>query len=824
MALLGATLLTGSPPVVEASQGSNADFRMFTLGYKQSFANAASYGSFRASIETRFEQISPLLSPTRPNVVLLPEDTALTAWTIGARGTQARLAGNTAVSAIASLAATYAPQVDYYAAKCRVPGPRALVLALSDTTWRAFGETLSDLAKTYGVYVFANANIGLVSRVTDPGLVALLGDPQAGADYAYEAGCDAYNAAFVFGPDGEVFAEDGTMPVGTEGAQIRGFVPKAYLVPIERDQTTGLALSSADPSSVKPVDLGFASFGVFTSKDAWMSDLPNRNDIDGADVFVQPEAGPWAGWNDTGVQDWQQDAMHRAIWGFVQKLPNIRYGGLTNLIGNFHDLPFDGTPTITSDAQLFRVHKKGGPDERHYLLGRDVTDGIVARSEWVVVDPGPGIAFTDIDGRRDFLQSAGEERAPGGAEEDLYREDAFVWADIYLPPEGPRRPRTSAGPFTASTPINPTEFPQWEPSLAGHRGDLVIAWTDLRNGAEDALVSRFFEGVWSEPVDAGPDTLTTDDQTDNQYGAVVAIEPLGKVRVAWADFRNQSWDIRGSSAPLESLDFEADERIDHSESSAEGFPAENVDNDPAIVATTTGSVVAWDDLRERQPDRDVRTASTTGAAWNGDGSPTGTDNADQFHPSLSFHGGRVWIAWQSHRTGDPNILVARANDPAAQSFGRAVRADDGPADSAAFHPQIAVGREGSLVVWSDDRSGRYQVRAALGSSTGFGTSIAAGRGSRDQTYPALARLAPNKWLVAWTDMRTGDADIVGTVLTASDGLLKTRRAFRIDDSGPADARMASIAVSAGNVWVAWEDLRTGAEQIHVSSTPLRALR
>ena len=805
-------------------------FRLFAMGYKQTMRKARTYRTFRSSLRRRFEQIRPLFAERRPNVVFFPEATALTAWLIGPRGRQARRRENTAVSAVASLAATYAPQVSYYEAKCRVPPSRALVLALTDTTWRAFGESLMRLSHRHRVHVVASANIGRVRKVTEPGKVALLADPQkADQGYAYEAVCDkAFNTAFFFGPRGRMFTPRGRLRVGRRAA-IRGIVPKAYLVPIERDQAAGLALSSASPARVRPVDLGFASFGVFTSKDAWMSDLPNRNDVDGADVFLQPEAGPWAGWSEAGVRHWQQDAMHRAVWGFVQKLPVTRWGALSNLIGNFHDLPFDGTPTITTDASSFPAPGRGRRNRRHFLLGRGITGGIVARSHWVVRDPGPGIPFRDRMARRRFLQRAGAKRAPGSGspKENAYRNLSFVWADVTLPPRTRPMRRVRLRPFSRSRAITRARGPQWEPDLAVTRGGtLLAAWTDLSHGDEDAVVSRRARRRWTTPVNAGPSGRRPDDQQDNQYGVTLAVG-RGRVHAVWADFRNQSWDVRAPSSRLRRLRFSPDVRVDHSRTSGEGYPRENLHNDPAVITTRSGvAVAAWDDLRRTRAHRDIRVASLARGQrrWRGDSRPARSSRGEQFHPALAAGPGeRVWAVWQDHRGGDADIRMAVSRRGRPRSLRGTLRVDDGPGRSDAFHPQIAFSGGRAVVAWSDDRSGRYQVRVALVRRRGASPSIRIAAARGDQTYPAITRAGRRRWFVAWTDARAGDQDVVGVALRRTRRGLVASRPLRLDDSGAADARLPAVAFDGRKVWAAWEDKVGGVERIRYSSAPAHKL-
>ena len=803
-------------------------FRMFSLGYFQTMENAVSYDTYLASLEDRFKQLELLYSDNTPNVVLLPEALGLTTWLIGARGQQARQDGNTAESAIASLASTYAPQVSYYQSRCQTTAARALVLALTDTSWRAFGESLSALAKKYGTYIVATHDISIPQKVTDPIKVELLGDPEIATGYAYEATtCEPYNAAFVFGPEGQMFDPAGTMTIGKQDSQILGWVPKGYLVPIERDQSVGLSLASPSPAAIRPVDIGFTKLGIFTSKDAWMSDLPNRHDVDGAEIFVQPEAGPWAGWSESGVENWQQDGIMRAFWSYTQKLPQIRWGAVTNLIGNFHTLPFDGTPTIATDAPDFRPEDKGEVNARHFLLGQKVTHGIVARSKWFAPDPPPDVKFGDIKGRREFLQAEGAKRAPEGEMENDYVPDAFVWTDVTLPRIREPVARLQRGPFDPSVRIDASDAAQWEPSISVMGdGRLVAAWTGLEGGDEDALVSVREDGVWSPPVSMVSEEDRPDDQQDNQYGAVVTASGNG-VFTGWLDFRNQSWDVHAAAFDPEASAVTSEQRVDKSPSSAEGFPNENLHNDVAISARKNTIFAAWSDLRGRNVDRDIRVAllgaGDQDEGWSGDALVSGPDRVDQFHPAMASRGRALTLVWQDHRRGDADIRFAQAQGRGLIGFTRPGRVDDGPPDADAFTPAVALAKKRSLVVWSDDRSGVYQIRASISGPLGFSKSVEVDRSRREQTYPAVINVGPGRWVAAWTDHRAGDTDVVLCRIESRKGRLFPGPVMRVDDTDEDQARLPALAFDGSRVWIAWENMEASIEQIRVTSAPVSKL-
>src|SRR5439155_1362590 len=121
----------------------------------------------------------------------LPPDRGVVAAFIGSRGAAARQQTSSTL-AIAGLFGPYGAQFSYYQSKFPgQPAVRVLVLALTDTFYRAFYETFRDLAVTYGVHLAASVNAAPARRVDeadDPGRVALLRDPdEPKRTYAYEA-------------------------------------------------------------------------------------------------------------------------------------------------------------------------------------------------------------------------------------------------------------------------------------------------------------------------------------------------------------------------------------------------------------------------------------------------------------------------------------------------------------------------------------------------------------------------------------------------------------------------------------------------------------
>jgi predicted amidohydrolase len=824
VALLLPALFALPGPVPERAEAERSrSFRVIAFDYKQRTDDTRTYAAYHLNLRSQIVAARRHIRRDVPTLAFLPEDAGLMAWLVGPRGAPARAAADglgsgSSVAAIASLAPGYGPAIAHYLATCPGISPsRALVLALTDTAWRAIGEGLAGVAAEQGIWILAGLNVGDVTVTRDPAAVALLADPeQAARGYAYEAGCEPFNQAVLFRPDARLDADGAADPASVLAGRQR----KVYLVPIERDQTTGLALASESPGDARVIDTGFARLGVLTSKDAWMHDVVERLEIDGMEVFLQPEAGPWAGSTGAGSQDpelgWPPDAMTRAIWSMVQWQAETSHGALSNLTGNFGDLYFDGTATITRDT-------RAGEAPRRYLLGRPPQPGIVARGPWVFPDPPAGVPLGDLAARRSGLQAGGARLAPGSGDPlENGQLASFVVADITLPSRGVTGRRLA--PSVRSVAVAPGPGAQWAPSLAATRSGVVAAWTDLRGGFEGPFTARSTDGgrTWSAPVPAGDSSARPDDQQDNQYDVRVASLGGNALVAVWTDFRNQSWDVYASASEDGGDSWAPSVRVDHAASSAEGYPNENLHQDPVVVSRGDGSAtVLWADARGPRVDHGIAAARSFdgGASWAGDVAVDGTGArfAEQWSPAAAAGGGEgpLVVAWQDHRAGVNRIYLARSRgDGSVWTRPSAVA----PSRLDQWQPAVAAGtRDRAAVAWSEGvGGGARRIRLALlhrGRTRVLDVDPAAPRGVR-QARPAVLYGRTGVW-VAWQDDRAGDWDLLIRWVAEDGRLGPIRRA----DDGPrgAHARLPSLLRAWGKVLVAWEDTRGGIEQVRAAS-------
>ncbi|MGH7899511.1 MAG: hypothetical protein ACREQQ_16265, partial [Candidatus Binatia bacterium] len=371
LAALAAALSAFAPAT---SADASREIRLFAIGYKQLVGDAASYASYRGRLLALADRADPhpeLDRDPRPKVFVFPEDSALFALFIGARGAPfralepllARGGGNGSAAAIAGLFAVHQAPATFYRVKfpsANSSEARLGLLASTDTLYRSFYETFREIAKTHRAWVVTAANIAPARVTTDPVAVALLADPEAltaacidehgasvPAPCAYEAASvNVYNQAFVFDPSGTPVRS----PFASEGP-LDGAVKKTYLVPIEQGPIEqgkiGLDLAYGGLRQVRPVEVADVRMGILISKPAWMLDELGRLEAYDTEITLQPEA--FSGWG-APVEDWQPDVLKQSSWSQVQKYSPFRFGALAELTGNFFDLVFDAQNHVVAKA------------------------------------------------------------------------------------------------------------------------------------------------------------------------------------------------------------------------------------------------------------------------------------------------------------------------------------------------------------------------------------------------------------------------------------------------------------------------------------------
>ena len=773
------------------------DFRAFAVAYKHELAAVQDYASYAAVIRAQFEaEIAPQLRADAPNLVVYPENQTLMAYMLGQRGALARQilddAGSTA--ALVSLGSSYSPQISYYQTK--FPGTQSagqlLQLALTDTLARLVMEVFAPLAAEHGVYLSITSNLAPFERVTGP-QVQTLKDPQLDVDYAYEATeAPIYNRNFIFGPDGALLT----------------IQDKAYLVPIERDQQTGLGLTGIETAALPVFDLPFGRIATVISKDAWMIDVNERLDQLGAEILLQPEA--FSTWGVSGGDLWPPDKFQRGGWWMLQQHPAPQINITPMLTGNFGDLSFDGQPLIAVEGP------KGA--ERLCLMGQTPEPGWAAVGGWANLSQ--SAAQLCDPAQRPMLAELGAAIAPGSgdARENAYA-NTVTWADLSLPAVAAPAARLPASTSTSQA-IADTGGSQLQPVLTATAEGAALAWIDSFGESNQNLALAHWSAVdgWAEVQRPAPTEPTAFDHFDNHWSPSLLADAQGLL-LGFLAFPTENWDVFAARI---NADGSASEplRVDDAEAEG-GTQRERGHSRPLLLhdAENQRHFMIWSDLRWPWIKPQIRIAISTdgGASWGSsrraDGGPT-TGEAEQLDARApgETHGqampsarrladGRLLVVWQEPRDdGTPGIRTAiwSPDDGSTESI-----PTQAPGQRAEFAPKLlADGEQTWLISELRDGSGgrqlqirRLQTDDQWSLPQALDPSAALGHVQRHAS-PLLLNGRP---AAIYSDNRAGDGDLLLMRLGDTGPI-------RLDDATPGiDSHSpTAIITNAGGLLVVWQ--------------------
>ncbi len=254
-------------------------------------------------------------------------------------------------------------------------------------------------------------------------------------------------------------------------------------------------------------------------------------------------------------------------------------------------------------------------------------------------------------------------------------------------------------------------------------------------------------------------------------------------------------------------------------------PSNQSEYDPAIAVGPDDSIyLAWADQRQYDLNLYFTRSTDRGATFSNATSvndDTGPRMSVDENPDIAAGPGhRIYIVWTDHRNGDEDVYMAMSSDGGA-SFGPNLRVDDGPAMTNASLPSIAVLQSGKVAVaWQDDRTGDPDIRCAFsGDGTSFGPSVRVNTDNsrREQLRPRIAAGNTDLFHIVWTDNRSGSFKIY-YARSGGSGFLPE---VRVDDSGNATTRPALQAIAVGpqeRVHVVWHDTRFDSYRVMYSSS------
>jgi len=325
------------------------------------------------------------------------------------------------------------------------------------------------------------------------------------------------------------------------------------------------------------------------------------------------------------------------------------------------------------------------------------------------------------------------------------------------------------GVVVCNTPTTNCDNPR---ALSDGAGGAFIVWEDFRVNIE----------IYIQRVDSNGNMLwaangvNITSHSAQQRAPRVISDGTGGVIVLWRDYRTFShWDLYAQRV----------DGLGNTLWAAGGVPVclalQHQENPMAIPDGSGGMIAVWEDYRTVTSwDIYAQRIDTTGApVWTVDGIPVSTAINHQVDPVLVSDGaGGAIIAWDDQRNGSPWIVHAQRID----STGSPVWTPDGIPLSAApnfqLDPAITTdGAGGAIIAWTDVNTGNHDILAQRldGSGTALwavdGTPVCTEPDDQNGT-PQIVASGAGGAIITWQDHRNSPVfDQYGQRLDGSGALL-----------------------------------------------------
>ena len=448
---------------------------------------------------------------------------------------------------------------------------------------------------------------------------------------------------------------------------------------------------------------------------------------------------------------------------------------------------FQQCPSLAFDGENFLVVWQDSRNDSDWdIYGARVTPA------GAVLDP-PGIAISTTAANYKWYPAVALDGANFMV---VWQDDRNSGYDIY----GARVTPAGVVLDTAGLAVSTATGGQESPALAFDGENLVVGWTDGRNGSNaDIYGARVTPaGVVLDPVGIAISTVV-----GSQESPALAFDGENYL-VVWQDDRSGSSDVYGARVTPAGVVLDP---VGIAISTAAGNQGS-----PALAFDEVNFLVVWQD-ESSDSGYDIYGARVTpaGVVLDPAGIAISTARDYQWSTTLAFDGENFLVAWAAvdifHIPMDRGIYGARVTPTGVvlDTARIAISTTTGYQES----PALAFDGTNFLVTWQDQRSGSDDIYGARVTRAGLvldTAGIAISTGTDSQLCPTLAFDGAN-FLVTWQDQRSGSDDICGARVTPAGMVLDT--AGIAISTATDDQDHPALAFDGANFLVVWEDGRSG---------------
>ena len=278
-------------------------------------------------------------------------------------------------------------------------------------------------------------------------------------------------------------------------------------------------------------------------------------------------------------------------------------------------------------------------------------------------------------------------------------------------------------------------------------GTLWVVWYSRRSGNYDIWYKTSVDGgtTWSAATQ-----LTT--HSSSNYSPAIAQAADGTLWVVWYSYRSGNADIWYRTSDDNGVTWSADTQLTTDSGS---------DYDPTITQAYDGTIwVVWDSWRNGNvADLYYKTSTDGGATWSPDIRLTTDESWDQDPSITRTADGAVWVAWHSWRTWPGDIYYKMTTDGGATWSSDTRLTTDTDADWAAAITQATDGR--LWIGYQSYRSGNWDIwyQTSVDGGTAWSTAQQFTRFTGIDYTPALTSLPDDRVGLVWYSDRAVNHDI-----------------------------------------------------------------
>ena len=354
-------------------------------------------------------------------------------------------------------------------------------------------------------------------------------------------------------------------------------------------------------------------------------------------------------------------------------------------------------------------------------------------------------------------------------------------------------------------------------------GGMFVAWSDNRSGAWDIYAQRITAYGEVAPGWTVDGVLVCGASGDQQRPKIVA-DGAGGAIIVWEDVRSGDWNLWA-------------QRVKADGSVAAGWTtngikicgAPNQQANPSIASDgSSGAVIAWQDLRDGNWDiyaQHVLSSGQIAAGWFADGVAMCRDGNPQDTPSIATDAaGGGYVAWHDNRNYNHTYLQHVTRDGVVPNSWPLDGLRLGYFYTHQYSPSVLPdGTGGALVTWVDTRCNvdAYVLRISSNATPypgwpSDGVDMASCGGYDYQQSVTMVADGAGGAFVSWPDQHCSAYDIYLSHVT---GLGAIASGWPSQGLGVtcvnADQYSPTLCLDGtGGVFVAWQDLRSGAWDIY----------